>query len=122
MKSFIFFLVLFFIGLLIPFTIALCESFAVSNVFATIVLLYLPMFSLSHFCPNVSIPISALLDVSFSYTVFPIISPKYASFSPSFIIVKFTLSVACVMFFFIAFLSLMILVFPSRSSEHEAFS
>ena len=80
MKSFIFFLVLFFIYLLIPFTLALCESFAVSNVFATIVLPCMPMFSISHVCPNFSIQISALLNVSFSDTGFPIISPKYASF------------------------------------------
>ena len=80
MKSFIFFLILFFIDLLILFTLALCEIFSVSNVFATIVLPYIPMFSLSHVCPNSSIPISALLNVSFSDTVFPIISPKYASF------------------------------------------
>ena len=66
--------------------------------FVTIVLLYMPMFSLSQVCPNLSIPISALLNLSFSDTVFPSISPKYASFLPSFIIAKFTLSVACVIF------------------------
>ena len=82
----------------------------------------MPMFSFCHVCPNFSIPISALLNVSFSDTVFPIISPKYASFSPYLIIVKFTLSVARVKFFFIDFPSLMILVFSSWSSENEAFS
>ena len=73
MKSFIFFLILFFIDLLLPFTLALCESFSVSNLFATTVLPYVPMFSLSHVCPNFSIPTSVLLNVSFSDTVFPIV-------------------------------------------------
>ena len=122
MKSFIFFLILFFIDLLVPFTLALCDSFAVSNLFLTIVLPYIPMFSLSHVCPNFCITISALLNVSLSDTLFPIISPKCASFSPSFVIVKFTLSVASLIFFFIAFPSLIILVLPLWNSEHEAFS
>ena len=122
MKSFIFFLILFFIDLLVPFTLSLCDSFAVCNMFATFVLPFIPMFSIGHVCPNFCIPIIALLNVSFSDTVFPIISPNYASFEPSFIIMKFTLSDACVMFFFIALPSLIILVFPSCSSEYEAFS
>jgi len=65
--------------LLIPFTLALCAIFAVNNVFATIVLPYMPMFSLSHLSPSFSMPFIALSNVCSSVTELPVTSPRYVT-------------------------------------------